>query len=73
MESDEIMDATAGHDQGSHVEYGFIDGRKRLFLPENYLVAVGLKEKSKVRILIEGDQLILSRPEEEEVRKHGKK
>ena len=73
MESDEIMDATAGHDQGSHVEYGFIDGRKRLFLPENYLAAVGLKEKSKVRILIEGDQLILSRPEEEEVRKHGKK
>lgn len=73
MESNEIMDATAGHDQGSHVEYGFIDGRKRLFLPENYLAAVGLKEKSKVRILIEGDQLILSRPEEEEVRKHGKK
>ena len=56
MESDEIMNATAGHDQGSHVEYGFIDGRKRLFLPENYLAAVGLKEKSKVRILIEGDR-----------------
>ena len=73
MESDEIMNATAGHDQGSHVEYGFIDGRKHLFLPENYLAAVGLKEKSKVRILIEGDQLILSRPEEEEARKHGKK
>ena len=73
MESDEIMNATAGHDQGSHVEYGFIDGRKRLFLPENYLAAVGLKEKSKVRILIEGDQLILSRPEEEEARKRGKK
>lgn len=73
IESDEIMNATAGHDQGSHVEYGFIDGRKRLFLPENYLAAVGLKEKSKVRILIEGDQLILSRPEEEEARKHGKK
>ena len=73
MESDEIMNATAGHDEGSHVEYGFIDGRKRLFLPENYLAAVGLKEKSKVRILIEGDQLILSRPEEEEARKHGKK
>lgn len=73
IESDEIMNATAGHDQGSHVEYGFIDGRKRLFLPENYLAAVGLKEKSKVRILIEGDQLILSRPEEEEARKRGKK
>ena len=66
MESDEIMDATAGHDQGSHVEYGFIDGRKRLFLPENYLAAVGLKEKSKVCIQIDADKLILSKPEEED-------
>ncbi len=66
MGSDEIMDATAGHDQGSHVEYGFIDGRKRLFLPENYLTAVGLKEKSKVSIQIEADRLILRKPEDEE-------
>ena len=72
MESDEIMDATAGHDQGSHVEYGFIDGRKRLFLPENYLAAVGLKEKSKVCIQIDADKLILSKPEEED-QKHEKK
>ena len=66
MGSDEIMDATAGHNQGSHVEYGFIDGRKRLFLPENYLTAVGLKEKSKVSIQIEADRLILRKPEDEE-------
>ena len=66
MESDEIMDATAGHDQGSHIEYGFIDGRKRLFLPENYLTAIGLKEKSKVSIQIEQDTLVLRKPKEEE-------
>ncbi len=65
MESDEIMNATAGHDQGSHVEYGFIDGRRRLFLPENYLSAIGLKEKSKVSIEIGDDQLILRNPERE--------
>lgn len=64
MESDEIMNATAGHDQGSHIEYGFIDGRKRLFLPDNYLSAIGLKEKSKVSIQITEGQLILTNPEQ---------
>ncbi len=64
MQSAEIMNATAGHDQGSHVEYGFIDGRRRLFLPENYLSAIGLKEKSKVSIQIENDTLVLRNPEE---------
>ena len=66
LESEEIMNATAGHDQGSHVEYGYIDGRKRLFLPENYLSAIGLKERSKVSIRIDGNRLILDKPEEEE-------
>lgn len=66
MQSEEIMDATAGHDKGSHIEYGFIDGRKRLFIPENYLSAIGLKEKSKVSIQIENGKLLLSKPEEEE-------
>lgn len=65
LESEEIMNATAGHDQGSHVEYGYIDGRKRLFLPENYLSAIGLKERSKVSIRIDGNRLILDKPEEE--------
>lgn len=60
------MNATAGHDQGSHVEYGYIDGRKRLFLPENYLTAIGLKERSKVSIRIEGNSLVLDKPEDEE-------
>ena len=42
-----------------------IRARRRLFLPENYLSAIGLKEKSKVSIEIGDDQLILRNPERE--------
>ncbi len=60
----EMMDAYAGHDQGSHVEYGFIDGRRRLFIPEEYLSAAGLREKSKVALRIsEEGSIVLSKPE----------
>lgn len=65
LESEEVMNATAGHDQGSHVEYGYIDGRRRLFLPENYMEAIGLKTKGNVSIRIENNSLILTKPEEE--------
>ncbi len=65
LQSEEVMNATAGHDQGSHVEYGYIDGRRRLFLPENYMNAIGLKEKSNVSIKIENNSLILTKPDEE--------
>ena len=51
LQSAEVMNATAGHDNGSHVEYGFIDGRRRLFIPENYLNAIDVKEKEKVALL----------------------
>lgn len=65
LESEEVMNATAGHDQGSHVEYGYIDGRRRLFLPENYMEAIGLKTKGNVSIRIENNSLVLTKPEEE--------
>ncbi|MBR3838282.1 MAG: ABC transporter ATP-binding protein [Clostridia bacterium] len=64
LQSAEVMNATAGHDHGSHVEYGFIDGRRRLFIPENYLNAIDVKEKEKVAMTIEGKQIILTKPEE---------
>ena len=64
LESAEIMNATAGHDHGSHVEYGFIDGRRRLFIPENYLNAIDVKEKEKIAMTIDGSKIILTKPEE---------
>ena len=65
VNSDEMMNATAGHDSGSHIEYGFIDGRRRLFIPENYLSQAGLHEKSKVGIEVKNGRLELFKPEEE--------
>lgn len=66
MASEEVMDAKAGHDQGSHVEYGFIDGRRRLFIPDEYLQGAGLTIRSKVAIELVDGKLILSKPSEEE-------
>lgn len=66
VNSDEMMNATAGHDTGSHIEYGFIDGRRRLFIPENYLSQVGLHEKCKVGINVKDGKLELFKPENDE-------
>ena len=64
VNSDEMMNATAGHDSGSHIEYGFIDGRRRLFIPEYYLSKAGLHEKSKVGIEVKDGKLELFKPED---------
>ncbi|MBE7067261.1 MAG: ABC transporter ATP-binding protein [Ruminococcaceae bacterium] len=63
LSSSDIMNATAGHDSGTHVEYGFIDGRRRLFIPESYLNAIDVKEKEKIKMIIDGNQIILTKPE----------
>ena len=65
VNSDDMMNATAGHDTGSHIEYGFIDGRRRLFIPENYLSQAGLREKSKVGIEVKDGRLELFKPEDD--------
>ena len=67
VNSDEMMNATAGHDSGSHIEYGFIDGRRRLFIPEYYLSRVGLHEKCKVGIDVKDNRLELFKPEDENI------
>ena len=68
VNSDEMMNATAGHDSGSHIEYGFIDGRRRLFIPEYYLSRVGLHEKCKVGIDVKDDRLELFKPEDDNIK-----
>ncbi len=65
MTSEEVMDAKAGHDSGSHVEYGFIDGRRRLFIPDEYLQGAGLEVRSKVAIELVDGKLVLSKPKED--------
>ena len=59
-----MLDATAGHDSGSHTEYAFVDGRRRIFIPEEYLEAAGIKVKSKVVIKMDGKRIVLECSEE---------
>ncbi|MBQ8828358.1 MAG: hypothetical protein IJZ90_04405 [Clostridia bacterium] len=57
----EILNTTAGHDSGSHKEYAFIDGKRRVFIPENYMDSAGMKVKSKVEISLEDYKIILKK------------
>lgn len=59
----EIMNATAGHDSGTHTEYGFIDGRHRLFIPETMLDMMDVKLKTKVAMRVEDGKLIVEKAE----------
>ena len=65
MDEIDLLDATAGHDSGSHTEYGYIDGRRRLYIPQEYLNQIGVKEKSKVQIMFQDDSIIIKKPTEE--------
>lgn len=60
----EILDAKAGHDSGTHIEYGFIDGRRRLFIPENMMEAAGIDLKSKVSMTVENGEIIIKKVSE---------
>jgi ABC-type lipoprotein export system ATPase subunit len=61
--AEELLDATAGHDSGTNTEYAFVDGRRRIFIPENYLDAAGIKVKSKVAITMDGNKIVLEKAE----------
>lgn len=63
-EADEMLNATAGHDSGSHTEYAFIDGRRRINIPQEYLDKAGIQLKSKVGITMDGEKIVLSKTEE---------
>lgn len=59
--SEELLNATAGHDSGTHTEFAFIDGRHRIFIPESYLTKAGISAKSKVGISMDGEKIILEK------------
>ncbi|MBP1587394.1 MAG: ABC transporter ATP-binding protein [Clostridia bacterium] len=60
-DSEELLNATAGHDSGTHTEFAFIDGRHRIFIPESYLARAGITAKSKVGISMDGEKIILEK------------
>jgi len=50
-------------EEDSHVELAVIDRSGRLQIPKEYLDALGLKEKNKIKVELEGDRIILVSPE----------
>ncbi|MCR5693858.1 MAG: ABC transporter ATP-binding protein [Clostridia bacterium] len=64
--NEEMLNATAGHDSGSHTEFAFIDGRNRIFIPESYLTKAGIEPKTKVGISMVGDKIVLEKYKEEQ-------
>lgn len=51
-------------EEDSHVELAVIDRSGRLQIPKEYLDALGLKEKNKIKVELDGDRIILVSPEE---------
>lgn len=61
------LDSTGGNPQeeDTHVEYAVIDRAGRLQIPGEYLEAIGMKGRNKTRVVLEGDRIIITAPEEE--------
>jgi ABC-type lipoprotein export system ATPase subunit len=51
-------------DEESHVELAVVDRSGRLQIPKEYLEALGLKEKNKIKVELDGKRIILMPPEE---------
>ena len=51
-------------DEDSHVELAVVDRSGRLQIPKEYLEALGLKEKNKIKVELDGNRIILVPPEE---------
>ena len=51
-------------DEDSHEELAVLDRSGRLQIPREYLEALGLKEKSKIKVELDGNRIILLPPEE---------
>jgi len=51
-------------DEDSHEELAVLDRSGRLQIPREYLEALGLKEKNKIKVELDGNRIILLPPEE---------
>jgi ABC-type lipoprotein export system ATPase subunit len=65
----EIDTKTLKHeDDETHVELAVVDKSGRLQIPREYLEAMGIKEKGMMRVELEGDKIVLMRPETDEAK-----
>jgi ABC-type lipoprotein export system ATPase subunit len=64
--SEELLEIEQGLselDEESHIEYVVIDKAGRLQIPAAYLDSIGLKQKNKVRVMLEDGKITLQPPE----------
>jgi ABC-type lipoprotein export system ATPase subunit len=64
--SEELLEIEQGLlelEEESHIEYVVIDKAGRLQIPANYLDSIGLKQKNKVRVMLEEGKITLQPPE----------
>jgi ABC-type lipoprotein export system ATPase subunit len=59
----EIEQGLSEQEEESHVEYVVIDKAGRLQIPATYLDSIGLKQKNKVRVMLEEGKISLLPPE----------
>jgi ABC-type lipoprotein export system ATPase subunit len=59
----EIEQGLSDLDEESHIEYVVIDKAGRLQIPAAYLDSIGLKQKNKVRVMLEDGKITLQPPE----------
>lgn len=55
------------NEDDSHVELAVLDRAGRLQIPREYLEALGLKEKNKIKVELEGNRIVLVAPDEQKV------
>jgi ABC-type methionine transport system ATPase subunit len=63
--SEELLEIEQGLlelDEESHIEYVVIDKAGRLQIPAAYLDSIGLKQKNKVRVMLEDGKITLLPP-----------
>ncbi len=56
----------AEHEKETHIEYAVVDRAGRLQIPKDYLEALHLKGKDKIRVELENDRIVLLPPEASE-------
>lgn len=58
--------SSLGQEEETHEEFAVLDRVGRLQLPKEYLEELGLNGKDKIRVEVEDDKIILTKPAEEE-------
>ena len=65
------VDSLGGEEEATHEEFAVLDRVGRLQLPKEYTDQLGITGKNKVRVAIDGEHILISRPDDEPVPEAG--